>query len=1000
MYSGPRKLGFREYWPEWTALLAPGFGANPPSGPGMIEASATLEQRLHGLLDGNLEGYLRTDAASRVMWSTDASIYRREPVGVVVARSEGDVKQALAAARELGIAITPRGTGTSLAGQATAPGLALDVSEMNRALEIDLENRRCTVEPGLVQGELNAMVEPHGLVFGADTSTSDVATLGGMVGNNSAGMRSLVFGTTADQILSLRCVLASGETVELRPMTGDEAMSRSRHADATARLLRGALGIGERYGDEIKRRFPAMIRRVSGYGLDALVEDGTVDLTRLVCGSEGTLAVITQAEFRLQELPPQRALASFEFASLSEAARATVKFLEMGPSAIELLDDVAIGRARASSSYVGSTRFVSGASDGGIPKALLLVEWSGTEEELDERFAGLEEIGRSIGATSATPLRTKDEMAQTVKLRKSILPLLLGIADKEKPVAFVEDAAVPPDRLEEFISRFEEIVDRNGTWACFYGHASVGTLHVRPALDTSDTEGVSRMRRIGEEVADLVIECGGSISGEHGDGLSRSEFLGKMYGTGILAAFREVKDLFDPDGILNPGVILDPKPMNEQLRIAPGRTRLPIKTGLDFSNQGGFAKAVELCNGSGLCRKKTGGTMCPSYMATLDEQDTTRARANMLRSVIEGSLPPQELTGERMKEVMDLCVGCKACKTECPSQVDVASMKTEVLYQRGKEHGFSVRQKAAGRVRRGLSVAARMPALYNAAAGTRLARRMAALFGIDPRRELPKVTEKTFSKRFPHLPQGKGPSEVALFNDTWNEYQRPEIGVGAVRMFAAAGAKVRVPEVVCCGRPMLSEGLIDEARENARRNLDILESVLERGIPLVGLEPSCILTMRDDYKKLLPDDERVEKLASVTRLFEEALLELIEEMDGKLPLGGGSPVLLHGHCHQKALVGTGPTEDALRLAPGTGVSVVDSGCCGMAGLFGYEKGHYEVSMKMGERRLFPAVRDASLDGRIVVAPGTSCREQIQGGTGARALHPAEYLVDCLTNDTK
>ncbi|MBA3426426.1 MAG: FAD-binding oxidoreductase, partial [Rubrobacter sp.] len=689
------------------------------------ESSERIAERLHAALDGRLEGYLRTDDASRALWSTDASIYLRKPVGVVVARSEQDVRSALSAARDLGLSITPRGTGTSLAGQATAPGLALDVSEMNRALEIDLENRRCAIEPGLVQGELNAMVEPHGLVFGADTSTSDVATLGGMVGNNSAGMRSLVFGTTADQILSLRCVLATGETVELRPMSREEAGQRARHADATARLLRGALGIGDRYEEEIRSRFPKMIRRVSGYGLNALVEDTTVDLTRLVCGSEGTLAVVTRAEFRLQELPPQRALASFEFDSLSGAARATVRFLEMGPSAIELLDDVAIGRARASSSYAGSTRFVQGGPDGGIPKALLLVEWSGTEEELNERFAKLEEIGHEVGATSATPLRTKAEMAQTVKLRKSILPLLLGTTDKEKPVAFVEDAAVPPDRLEEFIGRFEEIVDRNGTWACFYGHASVGTLHVRPALDTSDKEGVARMRRIGEEVADLVIECGGSISGEHGDGLSRSEFLHRMYGPEIMRAFREVKDLFDPEGILNPGVILDHKPMNEQLRIAPGRTRLPVKTGLDFSDQGGFAKAIELCNGSGLCRKKTGGTMCPSYMVTLDEQDTTRARANMLRSVIEGSLPPQELTGERMKEVMDLCVGCKACKTECPSQVDVASMKTEVLYQRGSKHGFSVRQKAAGHVRRGLAVAAKMPTLYNAVAGTHIARRTA-----------------------------------------------------------------------------------------------------------------------------------------------------------------------------------------------------------------------------------------------------------------------------------
>jgi len=948
------------------------------------ERNRPLAERLHDALDGRLEGHLRTDEASRALWSTDASIYLRRPVGVVVARSEEDVKLALAAARELGLPITPRGTGTSLAGQATAPGLALDLSEMQTIFDLDLEESSCSVEPGTIQGELNALVEPHGLVFGADTSTSDVATLGGMVGNNSAGMRSIVYGTTADQVLSLRCVLASGETIELRSLPQEEAKRRARHADAEARLLRGALGIGERYADEIKKRFPRMIRRVSGYGLDALTDPESLDLTRLVCGSEGTLAVVTRADFRLAELPPQRALASLEFDTLATAARATVELLKLDPSALEMLDDVAIGRARASTAYAGSTRFVHG-----NPKALLLVEWSGTEEELDERFAGLEEIARGVGALHATPLRTKGEMQATVKLRKSILPLLLGTTDREKPVAFVEDAAVPPERLEEFIERFEEIVEKNGTWACFYGHASVGCLHVRPALDTSDPDGVSRMRRIAEGVADLVVDCGGSLSGEHGDGLARSEFLERMYGPEILRAFSEVKALFDPDNMLNPGVIVAPPPMDRQLRIGPGRRRLPINTNLDFSGQGNFAAAVELCNGSGFCRKKTGGTMCPSYMVTLDEKDTTRARANMLRSVIDGTLPPEELTGERMKEVMDLCVGCKACKTECPSQVDVASMKTEVLSQMGKTNGFSVRQKAAGHIRRQLALAALFPSHYNAVANTRLASRAAALAGIDPRRSLPKVTNKTFSKRFPSLPQGKGPAEVALFNDTWNEYQRPEVGVGAVRLLAAAGAKVYLPKVVCCGRPMLSEGLVDEARRNARRNVDLLYPLVERDIPLAGLEPSCILTIRDDYVKLLPDDERVQKLAEATRLFEEALLEL----DPELPLHEGSPVLLHGHCHQKALVGTGPTERALSLASGADVKVVDSGCCGMAGLFGYEAGHYEVSMKMGERRLFPAVRGA--EDRVVVAPGTSCREQISDGTSRRALHPAEYLAALL-----
>src|SRR5919112_4004359 len=474
---------------------------------GMIgERSGSLAERLHAALDGRLEGYLRTDESSRALWSTDASIYLRRPVGVVVARSEGDVKAALEAAREVGLPITPRGTGTSLAGKAPAPGLALDVSEMQRIFALDPEERRCSVEPGTIQGELNARLEPHGLVFGADTSTSEVATLGGMVGNNSAGMRSLVYGMTSDQVLGLRCVLPSGETVELGALSWVEARRRARHADAFARLLRGAMQIRDRYGDEIRRRFPKMIRRVSGYGLDALIDPETLDLTRLVCGSEGTLCVVTRAEFRLHPLPEARALAAFEFDSLSAAARATGWFLQTDPSAIELLDDVAIGRARDNPAYQDSTRFVQG-----NPKAVLVVEWSGTERKLDEIFEKLDDLAGEAGALVATPLRTKDEMSQMVRLRKSTLPLLLGTSDKEKPVAFVEDAAVPPDRLEEFVDRFEEIVEKNGTWACFYGHASVGCLHVRPALDTSDPDGVSRMRRIAEEVADLVVDCGGAL---------------------------------------------------------------------------------------------------------------------------------------------------------------------------------------------------------------------------------------------------------------------------------------------------------------------------------------------------------------------------------------------------------------------------------------------------------------------------------------------------------
>jgi FAD/FMN-containing dehydrogenase/Fe-S oxidoreductase len=939
-----------------------------------------IAERLHAALDGRLDGELRTDAMSRSLWATDASIYRRDPAGVVLARSEADVRRAIGAARATGVPVTARGTGTSLAGEATSPGLVLDTSAMDRLLELDPGAARARVEPGLIQATLNAHAASHGLVFGADTSTAAVATLGGMIGNDSAGMRSIVYGRTRDQVLGLRCVLSDGAVVELAPMPSEEAVRRARCGDRLAGLLRTALELADRYGDEVLRRYPRILRRVSGYGLDALLNTDTLDLARLVCGSEGTLAVTTRADVRLHPLPAVRAMASLQFPTLAEAARATPLVLKQGPSAVELLDRVAIEHARANRFWADSTSFVHG-----DPAALLLVEWSGTAEEVTRRLVAAQDVGRSVGADHVTLLSEPADQARTVRLRASILPLLLGRAEAAKPVAFVEDAAVAPERLEEFVVRFEEVLREEGTWACFYGHASVGCLHVRPALDTRQPHDLTRMRRIAERVADLVIELGGSLSGEHGDGLSRSEFLERMYGPELVRAFAELKAAWDPDGLLNPGVIVRPARMDADLRVSPRRHGGEVPTSLDFSRQGSFIGAIELCNGTAQCRKLGSGTMCPSYMVTRDERDTTRARANALRSVLDGSLPMSELTGPAMQAVMDLCVGCKACVSECPSGVDVASMKVEVLAQRGAAHGFSLRQRAAGSMRRNLALAGRAPGLVNALGATRLARRGAeAIAGIDRRRRLPRVAPETFAARFERLAHGDG-REVALFNDTWTNHQRPEIGEAAVRVLVAAGARVVLPEVVCCGRTMLSEGLVDDARRHAARNLELLDPLAQRGVPLAGLEPSCILTIRDDYARLLPGDPRVARVAAATRLFEEALLELDPPA-----LRPGGAVVLHAHCHQKSLVGAGPTERALALAPGTQVTTLDSGCCGMAGLFGYEREHYDVSMRMGERVLFGAVRAAG--DADVVAPGTSCREQIRDGTGRVALHPAEWLA--------
>lgn len=934
---------------------------------------ATTHQRLAALLGG----IVRSDEVSTALWATDASIYHRRPVAVATPRSERELRKVIGACRAVGVPLTARGGGTSLAGQATSDGLVMDVSHYHECLKLDTQQKSCRVQPGMVQAELNRLAASEGLIFGADTSTSEVATLGGMIGNNSAGMRSVQYGTTADQVLELRCINTRAEVFTLRPLARADAVELARGDSWLAGLYRTCLDIGERYRSVIEHSYPHMIRRVSGYDLSTLIDPEQVDLTRLICASEGTLAVVSEAELKLHPLPEHRQLVSLEFDSLQAACRANLEILKLDPSAVELLDGIAIARARSNPTYAPTTSFLAG-----DPQAVLLCEWSGSRDEVAERVAEAIRLMREQNGLIAPPrVLDADEYQATIQLRKAILPLLLGTLDAAKPIAFVEDAAVPPEQLETFIARFQNILTSYDTWGCFYGHASVGCLHVRPAIDTRSRAGVDNMREIATEVADLVVELGGTVSGEHGDGLSRSEFIQKMY-PDLIPAFEEIKAAFDPDGLLNPGIITQPLAMDTNLRQDPEYSPRTLPTHLDFSRQGGLAQAAALCNGSGFCRKHTGGTMCPSYMVTRDERDSTRARANMLRSVMDGSLPIEHMASPQMKEVMDLCVGCKACASECPSQVDVASMKIEVLAQIAEREGYTLQQYLAGFARYGLAAASRTPRLANTINGSRAARRLASLAGIDHRRHLPLVSRHRFSSRFENT---EGAQAVALFSDTWTEYQRPDIGACAVRVLAAGNARVRMPKAVCCGRTMLSEGLVDAARWHAKKNLDLLDEVIRKEIPLVGIEPSCILTIRDDYQRLLPDDDRVPRLAALTRTFEEMLLEL-----DPIEFAPGPPVTVHGHCHQKALVGTKPMQTVLERASDQ-VTMLDSGCCGMAGSFGYQAEHYEVSMQMGERVLFPAARTAG----VVIAPGVSCREQIADGTGQKALHPAEYLASYL-----
>ncbi|TCJ18427.1 FAD-binding oxidoreductase [Rubrobacter taiwanensis] len=933
-------------------------------------------------LSREVRGEVRADLMSRVEYATDASIYKILPLAVLIAGSAEDSAAAVEAAREHSSSVTPRGAGTSLAGQAVGPGLQLDLSRLDRILELDTGSRLARVEPGVVQAELNAALEEHGLLFGPDTATANRATLGGMIGNNSAGMRSLLYGKTADHVHEVRCTLSDGSKATFGPLSPEEARRKATGRTLEAAIYRKVLEVLEREREEIEARFPKLHRRVSGYDLPGVVAgNGQINLARLIVGSEGTLALVDDAVISLDELPEARGLVVLHFDTLEAVAEAIVPVLKLEPSAAELLDRMLLQRTSRFPAYRKLMSFVHG-----MPEALLMVEFSGPQQEVRAKLEDLARHAERYGGRDPVLLRTPAEQQRAWDLRKAGLPLLMSEPGDAQPVAFVEDAAVAPERLPDFIREFTRIVERAGTTASYYGHAGAGCLHTRPVINLKTGAGVEMMRRIAEEVAETLVEFGGSVSGEHGDGLARSQFLEKMFGPRITQAFAEIKAAFDPHNVMNPGKIVSPEPMHENLRYGPDYRTLRLETHLDFSDQGGFARAVELCNGSGVCRKRIAGTMCPSYMVTAREEDTTRARANALRSVLDGTLPPAELTGERLYEVMDLCIGCKACKTECPSAVDVAKMKTEFLAHYREKNGYPLRSRFFGHVRRLYELGERFTPLMNLAGRLPLSGRLAAWIGITPHRRLPALAHRSLSARLRERRPRTGGAPVVLFDDTFTEYLYPWIGESAIDVLEAAGAQVLVPKVACCGRPMLSQGMVDAARRSARKNVDVLHPLVRRGYPLVGLEPSCILTIKDDYPSLLPDDERVPELVEACRLFEETVLELdAPEFDP------GNPVLLHGHCHQKSLVGVEPTVRALSLVPETEVSVVDSGCCGMAGAFGYEKEHYEVSMQMAERRLLPAVREAGTH-TLIVAPGTSCRQQISDGSTRRAIHPAEYLA--------
>ena len=952
-------------------------------------------------LENQVEGEVRFDETAKALYSTDASMYQIKPLGVVYPKHAQDVSRIIRLAYEQGIPVTPRGGGTSLGGQAVGQSIQMDLSRhMNQIIEVNVEERWARVQPGVVLDELNAHLKPHGLLFAPDVAPSNRANVGGMIGNNSCGAHSIIYGKTIDHVIALDVVLSNGTETAFHPVKDQAFADKVKQGAMEGRIYDNIRRIADENRDEIDARFPKIMRRVGGYNLDEFIGDGPFDLCKIIVGSEGTLVAVTEAKVNLVPLPAFAALNICHFNGLIESMEATVEILKTDPASVELIDRTILDLAKVAPEAAKQRVFIEG-----DPEAILAVEYYGeTEAEVTRKMDELEALLRekNLGYAFVRAM-TATAQANVWGVRKAGLGLLMGMKGDTKPATFVEDTAVSPEKLPEYIRRFDEIVRNHDTVASYYAHASVGTIHIRPLINLKNADEIDRMRSIAEEIRDLVLEFGGAMSSEHGDGLVRSEWNEDMFGSQLYNAFKEVKAVFDPNGIMNPGKIIANQKMTENLRFGPAYETQEVNTYFDFSNDGGFARSVELCNGVGACRKKLVGTMCPSYIATLDEEHSTRGRANILRAALSGELDEEGLTSQRVYEALDLCLECKGCKGECPSNVDMAKMKYEFLAQYYDKHGLPLRNRVFGHIASLNKLGSAFAPLSNWVMNHPWHKwLLEQTIGVDKRRTLPAFAEETFEQWFYHrsnqpVVRTDQPT-VVFFPDTFVNYNDPHIGIATVEVLEQAGYRVLLAEPrKCCGRPFISKGMLHQAKKIARYNIAQLDQYALKGWPIVGCEPSCMMTFRDDYLDLV-DDPRAKRVADHVFLIDEFLAQ--EHEAGRLNLTFKDikkSLKLHGHCQQKAIVGTGPTVTALNLVPGYEVEALNTGCCGMAGSFGYEQEHYDISMKIGDDRLFPAVKNDNGHSEIV-APGTSCRHQLADGLGCTAKHPIEYIREAIDDN--
>ncbi len=966
-----------------------------------------LEQELRRRVSGDV----RFDPFSRVLYSTDASIYQMEPVGVVIPRSAADVQAVVEVARGNSVPVLPRAGGTSLAGQTVNHAIVMDFSKhLNQVIEVNQEERWARVQPGIVLDQLNRELLPYGLMYAPDPTTSSRACVGGGIGNNTCGAHSVIYGKSLDHIMELDVILSDASAAHFRPLDSAELEARLSGAGLEAEIYRGVRRLAQDNDAAIRARYPNIMRRVSGYNLDEFLTEpigpyaGSADshgfnLTRMVVGSEGTLCIATEARVNLVPRPAMTALSVAHFRDIFQASEAVNEILNHGPSSIEIMDKNVLDRSRQSLGLGSAMSIIApDPVTGENPGAILVVEFYGeSEDELTARMEGLKhDLERRRLGYACVNLLDRAAQANVWNVRKNGLGLLMSMRGDAKPLPFVEDTAVDPETMGEFVRRFDEIVRSHGTEAAYYGHASVGCLHIRPVVSLKDREGVNRMYAIADEISDLTLEFGGSLSGEHGDGIVRGVWTEKMFGPEICQLFRELKSTWDPNGIMNPGKIIDCPPMTENLRYGPDYQAQPLPATLDFSADADFAGAVEMCNGMGACRKLD-GIMCPSFMATREEEHSTRGRANLLRAAMSGKLPEGAITSRRLYDALDLCLECKGCRAECESGVDMAKLKYEFLDNYHKTNGLPRRSRIFGNIARYSRLGSRFAPLSNWAAASPLGRLLSSsLLGIHPSRRPPAFVRRTFPQWFRSRSRSRPATAgtVLLLNDTYMNYNYPEIGQAAVALLEAAGYKVELADAPCCGRPMISKGMMDAAKANARHNVGLLHAYAGNGVPVIGCEPSCLLTLRDEYPQLVPG-EQSRAVASRAFLIDEFLAKL--KAEGSLNIefrDTPRQVLFHPHCHQRSLAGTASSLNALRLAPGYRVELTGAGCCGMAGSFGYEKEHYDLSMAIGGQALFPAVNARGPDWEVAVM-GVSCRQQIEHGTGRKARHLAEVLADAL-----